>query len=112
MCKHAQTTVVTGGKLAIHQCDICGAIVPEKEVDPDVMPLPIDIEAMKRWEQRAAEQVWQDTERMELLKLTDYAAWKQEVRRLLNRPIAMEQERERVRLYVANLEEGDRDIPL
>jgi len=112
MCKHKQTTVVTGGKLAIHQCDICGAVVPEMDVAPDVMPLPIDIEAMKRWEKRAAEQVWDDTERMELLKLTDYAAWKQEVRRLLNRPVAMEQERERVRLYVANLEEGDRDIPL
>lgn len=104
MCKHRQTTVVTGGKLAIHQCDICGAMVPEKDVDPDVVPLPVDVDALKRWEQRATEQIGKDTERMELLKLTDLEAWRAEVRRLLNRPVHLEKEREKVRLYVDNLE--------
>ena len=116
MCKHKQTTVVTGGKLAIHQCDICGATLWDKDVSPEVMPLPLDIEALKMWEARTDDTVVREWAYLEALRMTNPKAYREHARNRIKAAlekiaeIEADPDRIVVRMYLAELEASD-EIP-
>lgn len=85
MCQHKSTTVVTGGKLNVHQCDFCGATLWWMDVDEDVIAAAIDVEAMKMWEQRADEGLIRDENRRIQLKATNPKAYREEVKRMMGK---------------------------
>ncbi len=83
MCKHTKSTVVTGGKLAIHQCDFCGAMLWWEDVEGDAVPLPVDVSALEMSEKQQSARMERDWEKLQRLKAQDPAAYKAEVRRRL-----------------------------
>lgn len=85
MCQHKSTTVVTGGKLKVHQCDFCGATLWWMDVDDAEMPSALDVEAMRMWEQRADEAVIRDESRRIALKATNPKAYREEVKRMMGK---------------------------
>lgn len=91
MCCHSSTTVVTGGKLAIHQCDICGAPLWWIDVDESVVPVALDVAAMRMWEQRADNAVIRRELQNAATRATNPTAWREELRRAVNvsSPIAL-----------------------
>lgn len=91
MCCHSCTTVVSGGKLTLHQCDICGAPLWWMDVDESVVPVALDVDAMRMWERRADEAVRRGMEKFDRLKVENPTAWREELRRAVNvnSPIAL-----------------------
>lgn len=83
MCCHDARTVVTGGKLAIFQCDMCGAMLWWLPVMEDATAVAIDVTALEMWERRTADAVVRDWQRLEMLKATNPAAWRAEVQRVM-----------------------------
>lgn len=84
MCCHSSTTVVTGGKVLVHQCDICGAPLTWLDVDEDVTPVMIDVPALEMWEQRAAIAVTREQNRIDALRMANPAAFRDELRKAVN----------------------------
>jgi len=84
MCLHDRRTVVTGGKLAIWQCDICGAPLWWLDVPEDVVPVALDVDAMRMWEKRADDAAIKRTIRHERLRAENPIAWREELRKAIN----------------------------
>lgn len=116
MCNHKHTTVVTGGKLAIHQCDFCGATLWDKDVSPEVMPLPLDMEALKMWEARTDDAVTRETAYLDALRMTNPKAYREHARKVIQAAleriaeIDADPDRVVVKMYLAELEASD-EIP-
>mgnify|MGYP000980370626 CR=1 FL=1 len=81
MCNHVSATAVTGGKLTIYQCDVCGAPLWWRDVPSDVQPAALDVEAIKMWEERADAAVIRDMARLDLLMATNPQAFRAELRK-------------------------------
>lgn len=84
MCCHSSTTVVMGGKLSLHQCDICGAPLWWMDVDESVVPLALDVDAMRMWEQRTDDAVAKQVVKLDRLRAENPTAWREELRRAVN----------------------------
>lgn len=84
MCCHSCTTVVSGGKLTLHQCDICGAPLWWMDVDESVVPVALDVDAMRMWEQRADNAVIRQELHNAVIRATNPMAWREELRRAVN----------------------------
>lgn len=84
MCCHSCTTVVSGGKLTLHQCDICGAPLWWMDVDESVVPVALDVDAMRMWEQRADNAVIRQELHNAVTRATNPMAWREELRRAVN----------------------------
>ena len=60
MCKHKHTTetntLTEWGEIHIHQCDMCGVCVPEKEVE-GVSSVPFDEQAARVGYRRGYEKI-------------------------------------------------------
>jgi hypothetical protein len=85
MCLHDSRTVVAGGKMAIWQCDMCGAVLWWLDVPEDVVPVAIDLQALAMWEVRTADAVVRETQRLDLLRASDPAAYRATVAAVLQR---------------------------
>lgn len=85
MCKHSSTTVVAMEGTPIHQCDFCGATLPELEVADDVFAAGFDAAAWDFWLRNATIAACRWFDRLQALKFSDPAAYKAEVRRVLAR---------------------------
>lgn len=88
MCRHTVTSVVAseceGEVVLIHQCDICGMTVPQKEVSEAVAAAAaLDVKALTYAVRNAVIAAQRRFERLLLLEHTDFAAYKAEVSKLL-----------------------------
>jgi hypothetical protein len=91
MCLHNSRTVVAGSRLSIWQCDICGAPLWWMDVSEDVVPVALDVDAMRMWEQRADNAVIRQELHNAVTRAMNPMAWREELRRAVNvsSPIAL-----------------------
>jgi len=91
MCLHNSRTVVAGSRLSIWQCDICGAPLWWLDVPEDVVPVALDVDAMRMWEKRTDDAVVKQVVKQDRLRAENSAAWREELRRAVNvsSPIAL-----------------------
>lgn len=84
MCCHNSTTVVMGSKLTLHQCDICGAPLWWMDVDESVVPVALDVDALRMWEKRTDDAVICRELQCAVTRATNPTAWREELRKAVN----------------------------
>lgn len=107
MCCHDKKTVVAGKTTTLYQCDICGAALWWLDVPDDIVPVALDVDALRMWEKRTDAAVAKQAVKLDRLRVENPAAWREELRKAVNStgPIALLYE-ERQRL----IEEGEKRL--
>mgnify|MGYP005846744255 CR=1 FL=1 len=84
MCCHDSRTLVAGRTTTLYQCDICGAPLWWVDAPDDVVPVVLDRDALRMWEERTDDAVAKQAVKLDRLRAENPTAWREELRRAVN----------------------------